>query len=737
VFNMAVKRAETHIESKKIELQTGLLAKQADGAVVIACGETVVLVTAVASPTIRAGIDFFPLTVDIEEKTYAVGRIPGAVFRREGRPSERATLTARLTDRPLRPTFPEWFRHDVQVIATVLQLDEDNPYDVLVATAASAALQIGGVPFASPISTVRMAHIHGRWVPMPTYAELENATIELVVSGRPNESGDIDVLMIEAGGFEDTIAKISGGDPQPTEEVLADGLEAAKEHIRALGELQKQLVAQCEVPERQWIQSKDYEQDVYDAISDTFGGRLTEALTIAGKAERNRKLDELSAEVIEKHKAELPEERHGEIKAALRSLQKKIVRQRVLDEGVRIDGRGTKDIRPLAAQVGLLSRVHGTGLFQRGETQVLSVVTLAMPRMEQFVGVDELLDKTKRYMHQYNMPPYATGEAYPLRAPRRRDIGHGALAEKALLPVVPSPDDFPYAIRVVSETLESNGSSSMASVCGSTLGLMDAGVPLHDMIGGIAMGLISGDGKFVTLTDILGSEDGYGDMDFKVAGTESFITALQLDTKTLGISVDVLRGALQQAKDARLQILAAMRQAISQPRAELSQYAPRIIVETIPVEKIGEVIGPKGKVINEIIARTETQIDIEDDGRILVSAASGENADKALKMIRDIVSPQPLEIGMEFEGTVVKTTEFGAFVNIMPGKDGLVHISKMSVLSGGKRVGKVEDVLSVGDKLPVKINEIRPDGKLNLVPAEAAGNGEAAAPAEQETVGAE
>jgi polyribonucleotide nucleotidyltransferase len=666
---MVVKRAETHIESKRIELQTGALAKQADGAVVITCGETTVLVTAVASPTIRAGIDFFPLTVDVEEKLYAVGRIPGAVFRREGRPSEKATLTARLTDRPLRPTFPDWFRHDVQVIGTVLQLDDENPYDVLIATAASAALMIGGVPFAGPISSVRMAHIRGRWVPMPTYAELENATVELVVSGRPNESGEIDVLMVEAGGFENTLELISGGDPEPTEEVLADGLDAAKEHIRALGEAQKALVAQCDVPDRQWIETRDYAPEVLQSIEDTFGGRLSEALAIAGKAERNRKLDELSAEVVAKHQAELPEERHGEIKAALRSLQKKIVRQRVLSEGKRIDGRSPTEIRNLAADVGLLSRVHGTGLFQRGETQVLSVATLAMPRMEQFVGVDELLDRTKRYMHQYNMPPYATGEAYPLRAPRRRDIGHGALAEKALLPVVPSADDFPYAIRVVSETLESNGSSSMASVCGSTLALMDAGVPLRDMIGGIAMGLITGDGKAVTLTDILGSEDGYGDMDFKVAGTESFVTALQLDTKTLGISVDILRGALQQARQARLEVLAVMRTAIDKPRPELSPYAPRIIVETIPVEKIGEVIGPKGKVINEIIARTETQIDIEDDGRVLISATSGEAAEKALQMIRDIVSPPQLEVGQEFEGTVVKTTEFGAFVNIMPGKD--------------------------------------------------------------------
>jgi len=720
---MAVKRVETQIESKRIELQTGALAKQADGAVVISCGETTVLVTAVASPTIRAGIDFFPLTVDIEERLYAVGRIPGAVFRREGRPSEKATLTARLTDRPLRPSFPEWFRHDVQVIATILQSDEENNYDVLCATAGSAALMLGGVPFAGPISSVRMAHIHGRWVPMPTYEELENATIELVVAGRVNDGGDIDVMMIEAGGFEKTFELIAGGDPQPTEEVLADGLDAARDYIRQLCDLQKQLVAQCEVPQRQWIESRDYDPAVLDQIQSTYGERIKQALAIAAKHDRNSELDAIAGEVTEKLSTELPEERLGEVKAALRSLQKKLVRERILNEGVRIDGRTPTQIRNLAADVGLLSRTHGTGLFQRGETQILSVATLAMPRMEQFVGVDELRDRTKRYMHQYNFPPFSTGEAYPLRGPRRREIGHGALAEKAVLPAVPSPDDFPYAIRVVSEALESNGSTSMASVCGSTLALMDAGVPLHDMIGGIAMGLITGDGKVVTLTDILGAEDGYGDMDFKVAGTESFVTALQLDTKTLGISTQVLRGAMQQAKEARLEVLAAMRKAIDKPRPELSPFAPRIIVETIPVEKIGEVIGPKGKVINEIIARTETQIDIEDDGRILISAADGDAADKALKMIRDIVSPPQLEIGMEFEGTVVKTTEFGAFINIMPGKDGLLHISKLSKLAGGKRVNKVEDVISVGDRLPVKINEIRPDGKLNLVPAEGDGEG--------------
>ena len=711
---MAVKRAETHIESKHIELQTGALARQADGAVVIACGETVVLVTAVASPTIREGIDFFPLTVDVEERHYAVGRIPGSFFRREGRPTEKAILTARLTDRPLRPTFPEWFRHDVQIIATVLQVDNENPYDVHCITAASAALMIGGVPFAGPVAGVRMGHIHGRWVPMPTYSEMDNATVELVVAGRPTESGDVDVLMIEAGGFEHTFDLIAKGAPLPTEEVLADGLDAAKAHIRELCDTQRKLVDQCEIPERSWVEVSDYAPELLERIRNEYGSRLTEALSIAAKHARESMLDELALEVTEKISPDLPEERVKEIKAALRSLSKEIVRRRILEEGKRIDGRGPADIRELSADVGLLSRTHGTGLFQRGETQVLSVATLAMPRMEQFL--DQITpEETKRYMHTYIFPPFSTGEAYPLRGPRRREIGHGALAEKAVLPAVPSADEFPYAIRVVSEVLESNGSTSMASVCGSSLALFDAGVPMRDMIGGIAMGLVTEGGRHVTLTDILGAEDGYGDMDFKVAGTESFVTALQLDTKTVGISTEVLRDALRQAREARLEVLAAMRKAIGRPRPELSPYAPRIIVEQIPVDKIGEVIGPKGKVSNDIIARTETQIDVEDDGRILISSTDSTSAEKALKMIRDIVSPPQLEIGQEFEGKVVKTTDFGAFVNIAPGKDGLVHISK---LGRGKRIARVEDVVSVGDTMRVKIGEIRPDGKLNLTPVD-------------------
>jgi polyribonucleotide nucleotidyltransferase len=714
---MEAKQVTTQIDSKSIALQTGKLAKQADGAVVVACGETIALVTAVASPQVREGIDFFPLTVDIEERLYAVGRIPGAVFRREGRASEKGTLTARLTDRPIRPSFPDWFRHDTQIIATIMQFDMENPYDVHCITAASAALLIGGVPFAGPISGVRMGHIHGRWVPFPTHTELENAVLELVLAGRVNDSGDVDVMMVEAGGFEHTHKLIAEGAVKPTEEVLAEGLDAAKAYIKQLCELQNELVAQVEVPERTWIETRDYGDDVMARVKEVAETRLLDALQIAGKAERNTTLDSIKAELVGTLEEEFGLDRVKEVKEAFRGVQKKIIRDRIINEGKRIDGRGPKDIRALSAEVGLLPRAHGTGLFQRGETQALSVATLAMPRMEQFIGVDELLDKTKRYMHNYNMPPFSTGEAYPLRAPSRRAIGHGALAEKAVLAVLPSVDEFPYAIRVVSELLESNGSTSMASVCGSCLCLMDAGVPLTDMVGGIAMGLITEGDKVVTLTDIIGAEDGYGDMDFKVAGTEEYITALQLDTKTLGISVDVLRGAMQQAKEARLEILAAMRKAIDKPRAEMSQYAPRILLEQIPVDKIGEIIGPKGKTINDIIARTGAQIDVEDDGRVLVAGQDGESAEKALKMIRDIVNPVPLDVGMEFDGKVVKAMDFGAFINVVPGKDGLLHISKLAKMTG-KRVEKVEDVLNVGDTVRVRISEIRPDGKLNLEPAD-------------------
>ncbi|HVE92081.1 MAG TPA: polyribonucleotide nucleotidyltransferase [Actinomycetota bacterium] len=713
---MDVKRVEQQLGSTTISLETGKLAKQADGAVVFSIGETQALVTAVASATLREGVDFFPLTVDIEERMYAVNKIPGSFFRREGRAGEKGILTARLTDRPLRPAFPDWFRHDVHIVAMIMQVDGVNQWDVHCITAASAALLIGGVPFAGPIAGVRVAQIRGRWVVNPTFEEIDNATIELVVAGRVGDNGGVDVLMVEAGAFEHTLPLLQDGAPAPTEEVLAEGLKAAEEPIRQLCRAQQELAAQCEIPERTWIQATDYGDDVLARVTQVAESRLREALVISGKAARNDAVAAVKQGVRDELAGEFAD-RDAEVKNALRSMEKRILRRRIVEEGVRVDGRRPDQIRPLSTEVGVLSRAHGTGLFQRGETQAMSVVTLAMPRMEQMI--DQIWpDETKRYMHHYNFPPFSVGEARFMRGPGRREIGHGALAEKAVIPVVPSVDDFPYALRVVSEILESNGSTSMAATCASTLALMDAGVPLRGMVGGIAMGLVVEDGKYVTLTDILGAEDNYGDMDFKVAGTDDFVTALQLDTKTTGIPIDVLGQALQQAKQARLEILAAMRQAITEPRAEMSPYAPRIIVQVIPPDKIGEVIGPKGKMINSIVERTGAQIDIGDDGRVFV-AGDAEGVEKALQMIRDIAVPRQMHVGEEFEGTVVNIREFGAFVNVAPGKDGLVHISK---LGGGKRVGKVEDIVSVGDSLRVRISEIRPDGKLSLVPVGAEGD---------------
>jgi polyribonucleotide nucleotidyltransferase len=618
----------------------------------------------------------------------------------------------------LRPAFADWFRHEVQVIATVLQVDFASPYDVHCITGASAALMLGGVPFAGPIAGVRLAHIAGRWLTNPTFEDLASATIELVVAGRVN-GDDVDILMVEAGGFEHTMGLIARGAPRPDEHVLSAGLEAAKDPIRLLCGMQEALVGMCEVPDRTWLETLDYQPDAYELVERLVRSELESALAVVPKLERNRAVDAARTAVLAAARPEWAD-RSPELVNAFRSLEKRIVRARVIDRGVRVDGRAPDDIRPLGSRVGLLNRVHGSGLFQRGETQVLAVATLDMPRKGRLLDTVAPLDtpfpdELKRYMHNYRMPPFSVGETGRLGGPRRREIGHGALAEKAVLPVLPSEDEFPYAIRVVSEVLESNGSTSMASACASTLALMDAGVPLKGIVGGIAMGLIAEGESYVTLTDILGAEDNYGDMDFKVAGTEDVVTALQLDTKTIGIPSAVLVRALEQARRARLRVIAAMRDAISIPRAEMSPFAPRILVETIPVDKIGQLIGPKGKNINDIAARTGAQIDIEDDGRVFIAATDGHSAEDALELVRAIAKPRVLEVGEEFDGTVVKTTDFGAFVSLLPGTDGLVHISK---LGRGERVKSVESVVKVGDRIRVRISEIRPDGKLSLVPSE-------------------
>jgi polyribonucleotide nucleotidyltransferase len=653
---------------------------------------------------------------------YAAGRIPGSFFRREGRPSEDAILTCRLIDRPLRPSFTKGLRNEVQVVITVLALDPDAPYDVLAINAASLSTQLSGLPFSGPVGGVRVALVDGQWVGFPTHSQLENATFDMVVAGRTLDDGDVAIMMVEAESTESTWDLVRAGRQAPTEEVVAEGLEASKVFIRQLCQAQAELAAGAAKPVQEFPVFLDYEDDAYAAVEGAVREELAQALTIAGKAEREDRLDEIKANLLDKVGADFAG-REKEIGAAFRSLTKALVRERVLRDKVRIDGRGLTDIRTLSAEVGVVPRVHGSALFERGETQILGVTTLNMLSMEQ--KLDTLSPETaRRYMHNYNFPPYSTGETGRVGSPKRREIGHGALAGRALVPVLPTREEFPYAIRQVSEALGSNGSTSMGSVCASTMALLNAGVPLRAPVAGIAMGLISGqvageDGaeerQYVTLTDILGAEDAFGDMDFKVAGTREFVTALQLDTKLDGIPATVLAAALQQARQARLTLLDVMAEAISSPD-EMAPTAPRIITIRIPVDKIGEVIGPKGKVINQIQDDTGAQISIEDDGTIYVGADNGESAEAARSMINAIANPTMPEVGERYLGTVVKTTNFGAFVSLLPGKDGLLHISKLRALAGGKRVESVDDVLSVGQKIQVEVGEIDDRGKLSLVP---------------------
>ncbi len=697
-----------------LTMQTGKLAKLADGAVVVTYGQTQVLATCVRSNP-REGIDFFPLTIDVEERAYAAGKIPGSFFRREGRPGETAILTARLIDRPLRPTFKEGFRDEVQVVVTVLSVDMENPYDIPAMNAAACAVGLAGLPFDGPVAAVRLGLIDGQWQVNPTYLETEDATFDIVVAGSKGSDGGVDILMIEGEAPTNTWPLLSGGALAPTEEVVAQGLEVAKGEIAKIIAFQEEFIAKAGVQQMPFEPHPLYGDDIWDAVWSNFAGKL-EAAIVPDKQAR----DEAFGAVKEEAKAHLAEtlgedalaERGQEFSAAWKSLQKKVMRRRVIEQGVRLDGRGTKDIRPLSAEVGVLPRAHGSALFSRGETQVLNVTTLGMLRMTQMIDTLDPED-TKRYIHHYNFPPYSTGETGRVGSPRRREIGHGALAERALIPVVPHEEEFPYALRLVSDVMSSNGSTSMASVCGSTLSMMDAGVPLKAPVAGIAMGMIADDGKFVTLTDILGAEDALGDMDFKVAGTEEFVTAIQLDMKVAGMPAEVLGAALQQAKEARLKILDVMLDAIPEPRAEVNANAPQIITIQIPVDKIGEVIGPKGKKINEIIAMTGAEINIEDDGTVFIGSSGGEGADEAARMIDEIANPRPVLVGETYEGRVVKTTTFGAFVNLVPGRDGLVHISK---LGKGKRLSSVEEAVREGDDLTVLVEDIDPQGKISLKP---------------------
>jgi polyribonucleotide nucleotidyltransferase len=719
--------------TRKIRFETGRLARQAAGsAVAYLDDESMVLAATTASRHPREGLDFFPLTVDVEERMYAAGRIPGSFFRREGRPSEDAILTCRLTDRPLRPTFVKGLRNEVQVVATVMALHPEHLYDVVAINAASLSTQLAGLPFAGPIGAVRVALIDGQWVGFPTHTELERATFDMVVAGRvvagaagavgdQGSAGDVAIMMVEAESTKQTLALLAaarsgqGSAVAPTEEAVAEGLEAAKPFIRLLCEAQSEVAAAAAKKTADFSVFQDYQQDVYDALTQAVRGELAQALTIAGKQQREAETDRVKVLAVEKLGAAF-EGREKEIGHAFRALTKKLVRERIIAEGVRIDGRAVTDIRPLSAQAHVLPRVHGSALFERGETQVLGVSTLNMLRMEQIIDTLNP-DRTKRYMHNYNMPPYSTGETGRVGSPKSREIGHGALAERALIPVLPTREEFPYAIRQVSEAIGSNGSTSMGSVCASTMALLDAGVPLKDMVAGIAMGLIHEGGQYVTLTDILGAEDAFGDMDFKVAGTAEIITALQLDTKLDGIPASVLAAALMQARGARLTILDVMRKAISAP-GEMSPYAPRIITIKVPVDKIGEVIGPKGKMINSIQEDTGAEITIEDDGTIYIGATDGPSAEAARSAINSIANPHMPEVGERYLGTVVKTTTFGAFISLLPGKDGLLHISQIRKLHGGVRIENIDDVIKVGEKIQVEIREVDDRGKLSLVPVE-------------------
>ncbi|OSC42276.1 polyribonucleotide nucleotidyltransferase [Mycobacterium decipiens] len=704
--------------TRTIRFETGRLALQAAGAVVAYLDDDNMLLSATtASKNPKEHFDFFPLTVDVEERMYAAGRIPGSFFRREGRPSTDAILTCRLIDRPLRPSFVDGLRNEIQIVVTILSLDPGDLYDVLAINAASASTQLGGLPFSGPIGGVRVALIDGTWVGFPTVEQIESAVFDMVVAGRIVD-GDVAIMMVEAEATENVIELVEGGAQAPTESVVAAGLEAAKPFISALCTAQQELADLAAKPTGEYPVFPDYGDDVYYSVSSVATDELAAALTIGGKAERDQRIDEIKAQVVERL-AETYEGREKEVGAAFRALTKNLVRQRILTDHFRIDGRGITDIRELSAEVAVVPRAHGSALFERGETQILGVTTLDMVKMAQ--QIDSLGPETsKRYMHHYNFPPFSTGETGRVGSPKRREIGHGALAERALIPVLPSVEEFPYAIRQVSEALGSNGSTSMGSVCASTLALLNAGVPLKAPVAGIAMGLVSDDvqveggaaeRRFVTLTDILGAEDAFGDMDFKVAGTKDFVTALQLDTKLDGIPSKVLAGALAQAKDARLTILEVMAEAIDSPD-EMSPFAPRVTTIKVPVDKIGEVIGPKGKVINAITEETGAQISIEDDGTVFVGATDGPSAQAAIDKINAIANPQLPTVGERFLGTVVKTTDFGAFVSLLPGRDGLVHISK---LGKGKRIARVEDVVNVGDKLRVEIADIDKRGKISLV----------------------
>ena len=697
------------VGDREVVFTTGKLARQANGAVRVSMGETEALVTATANDKPRDSVNFFPLTIDVEERMYAVGKIPGSFFRREGRATEKATLICRLIDRPLRPSFRKGYRNDTHVVVTVLQVDGENAYDILSLNGASAALTLSDLPFEGPLGGVRLGLREGEWIPFPTFTELDECVFDLVVVGRRNGSGSVDIVMVEAGAPDAAMDLIAGGQPPPDEASVGEGLEAAKNFIGTLIDLQTELAAVAGNEVGEWPAFVEYTDDVYRQVEDLAADGVAEIVRIADKTERTVAEKALRDRVVE-HFEENEEGMAAQATRALKALAKKTMRERILSEGIRMDGRTSTEIRPLAAEVDVLSRAHGSSLFTRGETQVLNVVTLGMPRMEQLLDTISN-EESKRYMHHYNFPPYSTGEAGFMRGPKRREIGHGVLAEKALKPVVPHDDGFQYTLRLVSEVLSSNGSSSMASVCASSLSLMDAGIKISAPVAGIAMGLVADNGRYVTLTDILGAEDALGDMDFKVAGTADVITALQLDMKIDGLPSEILAGALDQARSARLKVLEVMDAAIHDPRTELKESAPRVETVQIPVDKIGEIIGPKGKVIRELEQVTGATLEVQDDGTVLVSSSDGASLADAMGRVKEIAFPPQPEIDKEYEGKVVSITDFGAFVNILPGRDGLLHISKIDSTRHVRRVG---DYLTEGDDLKVVVDSIDRGGKVSL-----------------------
>ena len=709
---MSIDNVKVNIGNAEIGFETGKLALQAPGSVVVTSGDTTVLVTTVANKSVRDGIDFFPLTVDVEERMYSAGKIPGGFFRREGRQTEKAILACRLIDRPLRPSFKDGFRCETQIIATVLSVDNENEYDILALNAASLGLQLAGVPLESAVGAVRMSLINDNWVVQATNTELEESVFDMVVAGSLNPKGEIDIVMVEAGATDNAFNKIDEGSAAPSENIVADGIDMSKEFISKLIEAQKELVAKRDVPEIDWPIIEDYSEELKSQIGEAFGSDIEAAMALTDRSERSEKQSELEEQAVEKFLDE-EDDNTKAIKLAFKSIVKNTVRDRVLNGGARLDGRTPTDIRNISAEINLLPTVHGSSLFLRGETQVLNVTTLGMSRLEQMLDTIDTVT-SKRYMHHYNFPPYSTGEAYPMRGPKRREIGHGALAEKALVPVIPPKVDFPYTIRVVSEAISSNGSTSQASVCASSLSLMAAGVPIREHVAGIAMGLISKDDTYVTLTDILGAEDALGDMDFKVAGTRNVITALQLDMKIEGLPADVLRKALNQAMDARHHILDIMEDTIAEPAESLSGNAPRLETIELPKDKIGEVIGPKGKNIKKIEEETGCSVEIDDDGILTLGSTEEEAIAAGKEMVMLIIDPPEAEVGAQYDGEVVSVATYGAFINILPGRDGLLHVSKFH---SSKRVNNTEAVVSVGDKIKVNVDSIE-NGKVSLSPVE-------------------